>query len=332
MKYEGLVYTAAAVLCAGCLITPADGQARRHGFNLSINNGESCADLKVTSTGEIAQVNESFTLSKGEAPILELNMADRGNVRVRGWDHADYSVETCKVAVAETRAAADQAARGISVSHTAKVFVTGATGFMGQRLCAALVERGHGVRGLARAGSEQRLVAGVEAVPGDPLVGASYRDAVAGCDTMVHLVGVAHPSPSKAAQFRSIDLASARQAISTAVAARVPYFLYVSVAHPAPIMKEYIAARIEAEGAIRAAGLSATILRPWYVLGPGRRWPLVLAPVYRLMEAIPATRAGARRLGLLNAEQMIAAMVRSVERPAPGVRVLEVPDIRKAIM
>jgi DUF4097 and DUF4098 domain-containing protein YvlB len=38
---------------------------------------------------------------------------------VRGWDRADYSVETCKVAAADTRAAAEQAARGITVAHSA---------------------------------------------------------------------------------------------------------------------------------------------------------------------------------------------------------------------
>ena len=64
-------------------------------------------------------MNEAFTLSKGEAPILELNAAERGQIRVRGWDRADYSVETCKIAVAETRAAAEQVARGISVAHSA---------------------------------------------------------------------------------------------------------------------------------------------------------------------------------------------------------------------
>jgi uncharacterized protein YbjT (DUF2867 family) len=210
----------------------------------------------------------------------------------------------------------------------AKVFVTGATGFMGQRLCAALAGRGHQVRGLARAGSEQRLPVGVEAVAGDPLAGETYRDAVAGCDTMVHLVGVSHPSPAKAAQFRSIDLTSALEAIPIARAAGLLHFVYVSVAHPAPVMKEYIAARMEAERAIRDSGLNATILRPWYVLGPGRRWPLLLAPIYRLMEAIPSTRESARRLGLVSAEQMIAALVRAVEHPAQGVRVMEVPEIR----
>ncbi len=210
------------------------------------------------------------------------------------------------------------------------MFVTGATGFMGRRLCGALVGRGHLVKGLARQSSEGRLAAGVGAVVGDPLDGATYRDSVAGCDTMVHLVGVSHPSPAKAVQFRAIDLVSARQAIAVAAEAEVRHFVYVSVAHPAPVMREYIAARVEAERAIGEAGLRATILRPWYVLGPGRRWPLVLAPVYRLMEAIPATREGARRLGLVTAEQMIAAMVGAIERPPAGVRVLGVPEIRTA--
>jgi DUF4097 and DUF4098 domain-containing protein YvlB len=41
------------------------------------------------------------------------------SIRVVGWDHADYSVETCKIGVGETRAEADRMARGISVSHTA---------------------------------------------------------------------------------------------------------------------------------------------------------------------------------------------------------------------
>jgi DUF4097 and DUF4098 domain-containing protein YvlB len=121
MKNEGLVYAAAAVICLGCFLSPAKSQtAKRRSFDLSIDgSGETCADLKVRSSGEVARVNETFTMSRGEAPILEINATDRGNIRVRGWDHADYSVETCKIAVAETQAAADQMARGISVTHTA---------------------------------------------------------------------------------------------------------------------------------------------------------------------------------------------------------------------
>ena len=86
----------------------------------------------------------------------------------------------------------------------------------------------------------------------------------------------------------------------------------------------------EAEAAIRASGLHATILRPWYVLGPGRRWPLLLLPFYWTFSLIPSMRAGARRLGLVTVSQMVAALVRSVEWPSAGLQVLEVPQIRSS--
>ncbi|MBZ5727189.1 MAG: NAD(P)H-binding protein [Acidobacteriia bacterium] len=191
-----------------------------------------------------------------------------------------------------------------------------------------MLRRGHTVRGLVRPGSERRLAPGCEAVSGNPLDAATYRARIAPADTFVQLVGVAHPSPAKAAEFRRIDLASARQAVAAAAGAGIRHFIYVSVAHPAPVMREYIAARTEGEEAIGAAGSNATILRPWYVLGPGRRWPVILLPAYWLLGALPQTREGARRLGLVTLPQMIETMVRAVERPASGVRVLEVPQIR----
>jgi uncharacterized protein YbjT (DUF2867 family) len=212
----------------------------------------------------------------------------------------------------------------------ALVFISGATGFMGRRLSAELIRRGHRVRGLARPGSEKRLAAGVEAVAGDPLDASTFRDRIAPADTFVQLVGVAHPSPAKASQFRTVDLVSARAGIAAASSAGVRHFVYVSVAHPAPVMKEYIAARSEAEDTLRGSGLKATILRPWYVLGPGRRWPILLLPAYWILGALPATRTSAQRLGLVTVRQMVETMALAVEKPADGIRVLEVPEIRAA--
>ncbi|PWU11370.1 MAG: epimerase [Terriglobia bacterium] len=208
------------------------------------------------------------------------------------------------------------------------VLITGATGFVGRNLAADLLRRGHRVRALARNGAEKRVAQGCEGVTGDPLNSATFRESVAPADTFVQLVGVSHPSPAKAAEFRSIDLAAAKAGLESARYAGVRHFVYVSVAHPAPVMKEYIAARSEAEEAIRASGLKATIVRPWYVLGPGRRWPLLLLPMYWLLGALPQTRDSARRLGLVTIEQMIAALARAVETPPAGVRIVEVPEIR----
>ncbi len=201
---------------------------------------------------------------------------------------------------------------------------------MGRRLIAALLPRGHEVRTLVRRGSESKLPSGCIAVLGDPLVKASYADRVPPADTFVQLVGVSHPNASKVNEFRAVDLGSARAAISAAVDAGVQHFVYVSVAQPAPVMKFYIEVRAECEQMIHASGLNATILRPWYVLGPGRRWPYLLMPLYWVFERLPGTRKSARRLGLVTIDQMIAALIGAVENPCRGVCILGVPEIRQA--
>jgi len=211
------------------------------------------------------------------------------------------------------------------------VFVTGGTGYMGRRLIPQLVARGHRVRALVRASSAARLPTGCAPVLGNALDSSSYSAAVQPADTFVHLVGVAHPSPAKAEEFRSVDLASVHAAVAAAVTAGVGHFVYVSVAHPAPMMKAYIAARSEGEELIRTAALGATVLRPWYVLGPGHRWPVILQPFYWLAEQVPGSRESARRLGLVTIDQMLAALVRAVENRPDGVRIVEVPQIRAAV-
>jgi uncharacterized protein YbjT (DUF2867 family) len=208
------------------------------------------------------------------------------------------------------------------------VFVAGGTGYVGSRLITRLLSRGHNVRALARAGSENKLPPGCEVVTGNALDSSSYVGSIAPSDTFVQLVGVAHPSPAKGAQFRSIDRPSALGAISAASRSGIQHFVYISVAHPAPMMKAYIEVRVECERAIAQAGLNATILRPWYVLGPGHYWPYLLLPGYKLMELLPSTRDGATRLGLVTLEQMVTALADAVENPCTGVRVWGVPEIR----
>jgi len=208
------------------------------------------------------------------------------------------------------------------------IFVTGSTGYTGRRLISRLLSQGHRVRALVRPGSEGKLPVGCQMVVGNALDAASFESEVTPADTFVHLVGVAHPSPSKAQQFRSIDLVSGRAAVQAAVTARVQHFVYVSVAQPAPVMKAYIEVRAECERAIHQSGLNATILRPWYVLGPGHRWPYLLIPAYALLGFLPQTREGAQRLGLVSLKQMINALADAVENPARGFRIVEVPEIR----
>jgi uncharacterized protein YbjT (DUF2867 family) len=211
------------------------------------------------------------------------------------------------------------------------IFVTGGTGYIGRPLIEQLVTRGIPVHALTRPESRARLPQSAHPVIGNALDATTFAAAIPRGATVVHLVGTPHPGPAKAAEFVSVDLASIRATTQAAVTAGATHIVYLSVAHPAPVMHAYIAARMEGERLVRATGIPATILRPWYVLGPGHYWPYLLIPLYTLFRLLPPTRATASRLGLVTREAMVAALMRAVAAPpADGLRIVDVPAIRTA--
>ena len=209
------------------------------------------------------------------------------------------------------------------------IFLTGATGYIGRSLIPELLARGHTVRALVRAGSEGKLAKGAIAVPGNALDRATFASQVAPSDTFIQLVGIAHPSPAKAQQFREIDLVSARESVAAARAAGVAHFIYLSVAQPAPVMQAYVAVRAEGEAMVRESGMRATFVRPWYVLGPGHRWVYAILPMYWLAMLAPKGRETARRLYPVKLANVVRAIADAVDRPPDSVRLIEADELRR---
>lgn len=212
----------------------------------------------------------------------------------------------------------------------ANVFITGGTGYIGSRLIPELLRRGHAVRALVRNGSDAKLPAGATIVRGNALELGTFADQVAPSDTFVQLVGVAHPSPAKAQQFRDIDLVSVTASAAAARDAGVRHFVFLSVAQPAPVMRDYVAVRAEGERLVRETGIAATFVRPWYVLGPGHRWPYLILPLYWLWGLSPKSRDTARRLYPVKLRNVISAIADAVDQPPNGVRIIEAPEMRRA--
>jgi uncharacterized protein YbjT (DUF2867 family) len=98
------------------------------------------------------------------------------------------------------------------------------------------------------------------------------------------------------------------------------------------MMQAYIAVRQQGEALVRATGIPATILRPWYVLGPGHWWPYALVPFYWLAERIPSKRETARRLGLVTHHQMVTALMSAIEKGPEAAGVIDVPAIRASLL
>ncbi|HMS66372.1 MAG TPA: NAD(P)H-binding protein [Ignavibacteria bacterium] len=209
-----------------------------------------------------------------------------------------------------------------------KIFITGGTGYIGNRLIPELIKNNFEVIALVRKGSESKLPEGCNVVFGNALDNSTYENYVSGCDTFIHLIGVAHPGPGKKQQFNSIDLVSIQQAVPAANNAGIKHFIYLSVAHPAPVMKEFIEMRIKGEELIRESGMNASFIRPWYVLGPGHYWPYLLIPFYKLFEFIPAAKTTALRLGLVKIDQIINCITYAVQNPPEGIYIYDVEKIK----
>jgi uncharacterized protein YbjT (DUF2867 family) len=210
------------------------------------------------------------------------------------------------------------------------VFITGGSGYVGSAVIPQLINRGHAVRTLVRSESLSKLSSNCEVIFGNVLDNKTYKDKIFPSDIVLHLVGVSHPNPFKKDLFNKIDLKSVEQTIEAAISSGTQHFIYLSVAHPAPIMKSYIEIRKKCEVIICESGLSATIIRPWYVLGPGHFWPYLLIPFYKIFRHIASTKETANRLGLVTLTQLTKSIIHAIESPPiNSVRLIEVPEIQK---
>jgi NADH dehydrogenase len=92
------------------------------------------------------------------------------------------------------------------VTATRRIFVTGATGFVGRAVLRALQAHGYAVRCLVRRGSEPHLRGqeALERVEGDVLSPPTLERGMAGCHAVVHLVGIIREDPATHSTFERI--------------------------------------------------------------------------------------------------------------------------------
>ena len=211
------------------------------------------------------------------------------------------------------------------------VFITGGTGYIGSRLIKALLQDGtYTIQALVRKASEKKLPPGCEIITGDALDATSYKNKITEGAVFVHLVGVAHPSPSKKLQFKIIDGVAIQQAVKAATYANADHFIYLSVAmYPTKIMKDFQQVRAEGEQLLLQSNLKTSFIRPWYVLGPGHWWPVVLKPFYFIAKFIPSKREAAKQLDTVTIKQMMGTLIYAVKNPPLSNTVYDVAAIKK---
>ena len=92
------------------------------------------------------------------------------------------------------------------------VFVTGATGLAGANICKLLLERGDGVRALARDGADTGPLVelGVDIVTGDITDADDVRRAATGCDSAIHSAALLGGASQDIEPFRAVNVDGTR--------------------------------------------------------------------------------------------------------------------------
>jgi uncharacterized protein YbjT (DUF2867 family) len=145
----------------------------------------------------------------------------------------------------------------------ARILVTGASGFIGSRLCPALIEAGHEVSAMTR--SPEKYTG-----PGDP-VAADVSDAdtlppaLAGIDAAYYLV---HSLGDD--NFEQLDADAARAFGAAAAAAGVKRIIYLGgLGADDANLSAHLRSRREVEHLLGEAGVPVTVLRAAIVIGNG---------------------------------------------------------------
>ncbi|MFM8357516.1 MAG: complex I NDUFA9 subunit family protein, partial [Verrucomicrobiota bacterium] len=165
----------------------------------------------------------------------------------------------------------------------------GGSGFVGREIVRQLLADGHAVRVLAR--GTRAAVPGVETCRGSVLDPATLPFALAGCDAVIHLVGIISEVGDQT--YDRVHAEGTGHLLRAARAAGVARFIHMSALGTRPqAASRYHRSKWEAEEQVRASGLAWVIHRPSLVYGPGDGFVNLFAGLSRWSPVVPVIGHG----------------------------------------
>ena len=208
----------------------------------------------------------------------------------------------------------------------ARVFVTGGSGFVGSAVTHELLTRGYSVNALAHRGTLPSDGQNLHAVRGDVFDPAVLDRGMAGCDAVIHLVGMIMENPSKGITFERIHFEGTRAVVDASKRNGVARFIHMSALGTRPkAASRYHQTKWEAEQYVRNSNLEWTIFRPALIHGPGgfmrmeAAWARKSAPPFVAMPYFGKGLLGLGGSGLLQpvcVDDVARAFVEAIDRPA----------------
>ena len=201
------------------------------------------------------------------------------------------------------------------------ILVTGATGFVGGHVVAALRRAGKQVRCLVRdlRTAAKPELAGCELAEGDMTEPRSLPSAVEGAECVVHLVAIRQGKPE---QFERIMSRGTRDLVVAAQEAGVRRFVLMSALGVAERTKDlvpYYRAKWEMEQAVEASSIPSVIFRPSFVFAADGGILPTFRKLAKLAPVTPIVGSGMQRLQPIWADDVAAYFVRAVDGVGTGV-------------
>ncbi len=210
------------------------------------------------------------------------------------------------------------------------ILVTGGTGFVGGHVVHALRADSRDVRCLVRDRQRgERLEAwGCELVEGDVTRPESLQPALAGCDTVIHLVAIRQGKPEA---FERIMIGGTRNVLAAAREAGVRRFVHMSALGTSAQTKDlvpYYHAKWEMEQDVKAAGIPYVVFKPSFVFGKDGGILPTFAKLAKLAPVTPIIGSGTQRIQPVWADDLGAYFTKAVDLQAATDRTFELggPD------
>lgn len=199
-----------------------------------------------------------------------------------------------------------------------KILVCGASGFIGQAVCARLAADGHEVlRGVRRATGASDVAIDYSR----DLAPSAWRERLRGVDAVVNAVGII--SEHGAASFDALHARAPAALFAACAEAGVRRVVQISALGAADGDTPYFSSKRAADEALMALPLEWTILRPSLVFGPGGDSAAMFCQVAS-MPVMAAPALGGARFQPVHVEDLAQVVAAALDPATPARRVINV--------
>jgi uncharacterized protein YbjT (DUF2867 family) len=206
------------------------------------------------------------------------------------------------------------------------ILLTGATGTVGSALLRRLTADGRPVRALVR---DQRRLGDqrvrVQIALGELADPPSFRNALRGVDTVVHLAASIRDQPR--ASIEELNAVATLRLVRAAERAGVERFVFFSALNARHHSRtRFFRAKALAEEAVEGSAMRTTVFRPSIIYAPGDPWLTLLDRLSRL-PAMPVSGSGRAVFEPIWAEDVAAAVMRALANGAAASYDLAGPEL-----